>query len=136
MNANFFQIAGVVSGPPCAHQKPGGRVAPPLPIPPRPPTIVGGPLPCLGVDTRGPSANSGSLRFLDLGDAGGPRDPYGPMGAPMASQLVRLETLAKKRIILHFVFSPVAPLQMWPRFRLTLVGPFQSKQNLWSSKNI
>jgi len=89
-NSNIFNIAGVApSGPPCAHQKPGGRVGPPpLPVPPRPPTIVGGPLPCLGVDSRGPSANSGSLRFLDLGDAGGPRDPYGPMGAPMASQLV------------------------------------------------
>ena len=86
------QIVGVGdNGPPCAHQqqKPV-KIQPKIPlVPPRPPTIIGGPLPCLG-DERGPSANSGSLRFLDLGDAGGPcREPYGPLGAPMASQLVR-----------------------------------------------
>ena len=87
-----FQIVGVGdNGPPCAHQqqKPV-KIQSKIPlVPPRPPTIIGGPLPCLG-DERGPSANSGSLRFLDLGDAGGPcREPYGPLGAPMASQLVR-----------------------------------------------
>ena len=88
----MFQIVGVGdNGPPCAHQqqKPV-KIQSKIPlVPPRPPTIIGGPLPCLG-DQRGPSANSGSLRFLDLGDAGGPcREPYGPLGAPMATQLVR-----------------------------------------------
>ena len=88
----MFQIVGVGdNGPPCAHQqqKPV-KIQSKIPlVPPRPPTIIGGPLPCLG-DERGPSANSGSLRFLDLGDAGGPcREPYGPLGAPMATQLVR-----------------------------------------------